>query len=844
MANQLTNYLANFKAEKGGKITHTRIGDMNHNIYGGSYNIPDENYLEFMELYYNWVIVAGNDEYLTEKQEDVVALDFDFRYDTSIKTRQHEEDHIIDCLVLYAEIIGEIMQDITTNTTIKAYVLEKPDVNKLDNKTKDGIHVILGLRMAREAQVVLRDLVLPRLKNLWGDLPLTNAWDDIIDEGVVKASVNWQLIGSHKPANQTYALTGTYDLICTDAKHNYWDVKNTKNNNTPLTLEQVLSLSVRNKNAPNITFTNVKPAHKEAVMWGKRRLEKRKTTTPPPEQNNNNKDIKNDEYIDLIFNVIGNGCKPNGDKYVSYQDRLCIRFVLKSNGYDKQHYIDYCNLREGKGKDNAEDEWDKLSIKEITPMYVLEGLAKRIKPSEYKNWIKMRDEKIKLIGKNMLMESIKEIQNDDEKSYQKVKEEFEKKHSLIVNKSLYIKEAEDDVIFMKENQLITSYKHIKYSEPALNKKNEMIGMKDDNCFIKKWINDENIRKHETIAVYPPPLKCPSNVFNLWKPFAISKYTDEYVKDEEGLEMFKNHVKILCGNDENVSEYIIKWIGQMFQYPAVKTNVPTFISGEGAGKGSLLELLSNMMGAGKVLVTTTPSRDVWGSFNGLMSNCFLVNLNEMSKKETADAEGKIKGLITDTQLTINKKGIDPYLINSYNRFMGTTNSEDPVKTKKGDRRNNIIRSSDEKCGDKQYFKDLIAKFKDINVMRTIYDYLMSIEELDKFGELPVPETEYQNDMKEQYRDNYDRWVESYITEYQNEDVEYLKLGGESQYKLFVEWSNKNGIKYETSSIKMGLGIKRLNIDGIITGFRTNKGKETHYHIDKLKKHYNIGCMIAL
>ena len=77
-----------------------------------------------------------------------------------------------------------------------------------------------------------------------------------------------------------------------------------------------------------------------------------------------------------------------------------------------------------------------------------------------------------------------------------------------------------------------------------------------------------------------------------------------------------------------------------------------------------------------------------------------------------------------------------------------------------------------------------------------------------------------------------------------DVEYLKLGGEAQYKLFQEWCNKNGVKYETSSIKMGLGIKRLKIDGIITGFRTSKGKETHYHIEKLKKHYKIGCMIEL
>lgn len=836
MANQIMNYLANFKAEKNGNITHTRIGDKNLNIYPGSYNIPDENHLEFMELYYNWVIVAGNEEYLTEKQdkdEGVIALDFDFRYDTSIKTRQHEEDHIIDMLMLYMNKLSELC-DIPVDKKITAYVMHKPNPNCLENKTKDGIHIIIDAKLNRNAQKIMRLMLVEKLKEFWSDLPITNDWSDVVDELVVNASVNWQMFGSHKPNNETYKLTSKYEF-----KYNDDEFKSKKIEiNEPLSFEEFLKLSIQSGGE---IIIQVKDEHKEGIKKHFETTHQTGLLTPPPEQNNNNKD---NEYLDLLFNVIGNEYKPNGEKYVSYQDRLCIRFVLKSNGYDKKHYIDYCNLREGKGKDYAEDDWDKLTIKEITPTYVLQGLAKRIKPNEYKNWLKKRDDNVKEIGKKMLMESIKEIKNDDEKSYQKVKEEFEKKHSLIVNKSLYIKETEDDVIFMKENQLITSYKHIKYSEPALNKKNEMIGMKDDNCFIKKWINDETISKYETIGVYPPPLKCPSNIFNLWKPFAISKYTDEYVKDEEGLKMFKNHVKILCGNDENVSEYIIKWIGQMFQYPAVKTNVPTFISGEGAGKGSLLELLSNMMGSGKVLVTTTPSRDVWGSFNGLMSNCFLVNLNEMSKKETADAEGKIKGLITDTQLTINKKGIDPYLINSYNRFMGTTNSEDPVKTKKGDRRNNIIRSSDEKCGDKQYFKELIAKFKDINVMRTIYDYLMSIEGLDKFGELPVPETEYQNDMKEQYRDNYDRWVESYITEYQDEDVEYLKLGGESQYKLFKEWCEKNGIKYETSSVKMALGIKRLNIHGIVTGVKTKRANETHYHIEKLKKHYKIGCMIQL
>jgi sporulation protein YlmC with PRC-barrel domain len=396
---------------------------------------------------------------------------------------------------------------------------------------------------------------------------------------------------------------------------------------------------------------------------------------------------------------------------------------------------------------------------------------------------------------------------------------------------------------MKETSITTSYRHLKFYQPKYNKDNEFTGM-EAKPFIKAWFEDVTMKTYEDMAIYPPPLKCPDTIFNLWKPFEITKYKGDYLKDEEGLEMFKNHIKILCGNDDNVKEYIINWVAQMFQYPATKTIIPTFISKEGAGKGSLLELLCRLMGFTKTLVTTTPSRDVWGSFNGLMSENFLVNLNEMSKKETLDSEGKIKGLITDPQLTINKKGIDSYTLISFHRFIITTNNEDPMKTKKDDRRNIIIRSSDEKCNDKEYFKNLREKLENINVMRTIYDYLMDIKGLHDFHSIPMPKTAYQEDMKEQNRCFYDCWVEDYIRKYENEKVENLELKGDSQYKLFKEWCSANGITFETSSIKMSLGIKRLNIEGIKTGVQKRDGNYTQYNINKLKKHYKIGCLIKL
>jgi phage/plasmid-associated DNA primase len=67
----------------------------------------------------------------------------------------------------------------------------------------------------------------------------------------------------------------------------------------------------------------------------------------------------------------------------------------------------------------------------------------------------------------------------------------------------------------------------------------------------------------------------------------------------------------------------------------------------------------------------------------MKECFFVHLEELSKKDMTEAMGKVKALITNSELTINQKGISQYSIHSYHRFISTTNNEDPTPTSKDD-----------------------------------------------------------------------------------------------------------------------------------------------------------------
>lgn len=420
-----------------------------------------------------------------------------------------------------------------------------------------------------------------------------------------------------------------------------------------------------------------------------------------------------------------------------------------------------------------------------------------------------------------------------EKSFDKVCEEFEKRHCKIINKGVFIKQLDNDNVVLSKQHIKSSYEHLIYEK--YDKDNNIKQMN----FINDWlINNPNQRCYEDIGIYPNNDLCPHNYFNMWRKFSMDMVTD-WEFHQEGLDMILNHIRILCNNEDVVYEYFIAWIAQMVQYPEVKSTCPTLISKEGAGKGTLMRLFEKMLGDAKIFQTTTPSRDVWGEFNNHMTNSFLVNLDELSKKETLDSEGKIKGLISEPKMTINNKGVNKFDIQSYHRFIITTNNEEPIKTTSDDRRKFIIRSSDEKCGDVEYFKKLYELLDDTNVVKTCYEYFKSIPNMHDFKNIPLPVTEYQAELKELSMSPIESWLRDFTFKHQDDD--FIELKSQNVYEKFSDWCNENGVDYKIDTLKLMVRINRLNINGI-EKHKTKICNTTKFDIEKLKKHFGIGCLL--
>jgi P4 family phage/plasmid primase-like protien len=213
-------YLNGKRSGDAGAHTHTRIGNKDLHVFGGSYCIPDDDMDTFWETYYNHVFVKKNQEFLTERQlatQGLLLVDVDMRFPPNVERRVHTKDHVVDLITLYIDKITELM-DLSVEDTFTIYVAEKPTVNMLEEVTKDGIHMVMTLQMTRAAQIMLRRAVMTNIETVWlrgtneGELPLQNSWNEVFDEGITQGCVNWQVYGSRKPGNKAYELKYVFEV--------------------------------------------------------------------------------------------------------------------------------------------------------------------------------------------------------------------------------------------------------------------------------------------------------------------------------------------------------------------------------------------------------------------------------------------------------------------------------------------------------------------------------------------------------------------------------------------------------------------------------------------------------
>jgi hypothetical protein len=419
--------------------------------------------------------------------------------------------------------------------------------------------------------------------------------------------------------------------------------------------------------------------------------------------------------------------------------------------------------------------------------------------------------------------------SEKKNDYSSMKEEFEKTHFKCVGSGLYYEIKNDSIKVRTRTDLLNSYEHMVFEDK--DKKGHITELP----FINAWVKDKNIRRFDEVELYPPPLHCPENHFNLWTGYRIDKVSlddlspETYEFLDDALETYLNHFKLITGE---CFDYCLKWYALMIQKPGIKPNVCINIKSlQGLGKEMGGYTPIEKIFGSKYCLKTQDMNVIFGPFNNAIEGKIFVCLDEMNMGISAKLEEEIKVLITTGTTNINNKGIKSYEAKSLIHLVSFSNRDFPFKIPEDDRRNIAVDRSDISVPGYDYFNKLISLIDNDLVIRKIFDFFMAIDISDFKPKEDRPKTAFMDELKEISRPLELQFLidlfDQVNHDFEHPSKELLKLFGDFLKENFTD------IKYPTSANKLSLRIGKFKIDGA-DKVHTRDGALWSFQIDKCKE----------
>ena len=214
---------------------------------------------------------------------------------------------------------------------------------------------------------------------------------------------------------------------------------------------------------------------------------------------------------------------------------------------------------------------------------------------------------------------------------------------------------------------------------------------------KCWLGHANRRQYEQI-VFCPGEEVSDGMYNLWRDFA-------YKPQKGSWRRMQRHVwRILAKQDHKAFQYIIRWAAWSVQNPAEPAEVAlVFRGGKGTGKGTFCRWLGHLFGQHGLHIFS--SNHFSGRFNGHLRDCVLLFADEAIAPNNKDAEGILKGMLTEPTIPIEGKGRDVIQVPNHLHVVMASNAEWVIPASADERRFAMFDVSDEVAGQSEWFGPL-------------------------------------------------------------------------------------------------------------------------------------------
>jgi hypothetical protein len=328
----------------------------------------------------------------------------------------------------------------------------------------------------------------------------------------------------------------------------------------------------------------------------------------------------------------------------------------------------------------------------------------------YKRW----DDYLKRFEKNLLKKAAKKQASDLETAL----EEFNEEH--------FIASFGSDVRFCWETENyrgeleIVTYQ-LKGFEQYFADKEVLVDGKV-RSLVHQWKKWSGARRYKNVIFRPLGIGQVWNddlFYNKWRGFSVQPKSGS-------CERILDHLRtVWCKGNMEHFHYLMTWFAHMVQKPEEKPGVAVVIKGEkGAGKSIIQEKLWKRI-LGAHFLKLDKQGTVTGRFNAHLEDKLMIVLEEAVWAGDKAAEGTLKSLITDRLLPVEAKGYDLREVDSYCRLFLNTNEHWAVPATRGERRFFVLKASDEKVGNEQYFEELVYEIEHGGA-EAFMDYLSKYE----------------------------------------------------------------------------------------------------------------------
>jgi len=204
--------------------------------------------------------------------------------------------------------------------------------------------------------------------------------------------------------------------------------------------------------------------------------------------------------------------------------------------------------------------------------------------------------------------------------------------------------------------------------------------------------------------------------NLWRGMGINPEPGDV---EPWLELLANNV-----HDDELRQWIIAWCAYPLQNLGKKLNSFILMFGpSGMGKNLFFKPFHHIYGDNSIMIGTDALKS---QFTSLYAQRQFVHADELVRARGAEeaVSQKIKALVTQERVTVNKKGQPEYSIKNHANLVITSNYNDCVKLDQDDRRACVIKweGSIDRRGDQPYWSRYV-RWTESGGSEALFDYLL-------------------------------------------------------------------------------------------------------------------------